>query len=115
MPIIEDETSKNLIIAFGVANKLCKKCQKFGSNHSGKCTSNIDVAKPIGNAERLLSAKLSEEMATAPTNPLLCARVLSDNDSQLLLGFQEGLQASGHKVKVQKEDCIIHTSRRQKK
>ena len=75
MPIIEDETSKNLIIAFGVANKLCKKCQKFGSNHSGKCTSNFDVAKPIGNAERLLSAKLSEEMATASTNPLLCARV----------------------------------------
>ena len=112
LPIIEDETAGNFVIEFGVANKLCKACTMRGTHHTGHCSANYKATEPIGNAERILAGQLSKDMASS--RPLLVSTVISDNDSKLINGFQDGIKKAGFNYKVTKEDCTIHAARRQR-
>ena len=35
-----------------ITNKLCKRCQLYGKQHSGTCSANYNKYAPIGNSER---------------------------------------------------------------
>ena len=104
-PLIEQNTSQKFIVAHTITNKLCKRCQLYGKQHSGTCSANYNKYAPIGNSERT-AAKQNMNMLLADLDPLL-PTVVTDND-----GMNDALSNKTPELPlIIKEDCAVHVSR----
>ena len=113
-PLIEQVTSKKLIIAHNIKNKLCRRCQMYGKNHPGACTANYPKLDPIGNAELAL-AKDNMNDLLSDASGLIPTTVVTDNDGKIVQGMNNALKAKYPHKAIAKEDCEIHVSRGQRR
>ena len=112
-PLVENITQKKLIVAYNVANKLCKRCQLQGKGHDGHCSANYKMSEPIGNAEKTLAFQNMTDLLNDSTQ-LLPSTVTTDNDGKIASGM--ALASYQSKVGgVRKGDCTIHVTRNQRK
>ena len=114
-PLIEQNTSQKFIVAHTITNKLCKRCQLYGKQHSGTCSANYNKYAPIGNSERT-AAKQNMNMLLADLDPLLPTVVVTDNDGKIVCGMNDALSNKTPELPlIIKEDCAVHVSRTQRR
>lgn len=106
-PLIEKNTTENLIINYSIANKLCKRCQLYGRGHTGHCSANYPEGAPIGNAEGVLGTKNMDTLGDLSPDI-----VVTDNDGKICSGMNKSVNKT---KRIVKEDCRIHVSRGQRR
>lgn len=113
-PLIETNTSENMVLSYNIANKLCKRCQLHGKNHDGECSCNYPKSSPIGNAEKVLAHQHITNLLDK-TPDFLPDIVVTDNDGKIAAGMKQALSDAGNTKHLTKEDCAVHTSRSQRR
>ena len=98
-----------------ITNKLCKRCQLYGKQHSGTCSANYNKYAPIGNSERT-AAKQNMNILLADLDPLLPTVVVTDNDGKIICGMNDARSKKTPELPlIIKEDCAVHVSRTQRR
>ncbi|CAH1266258.1 Hypp3329 [Branchiostoma lanceolatum] len=104
LPVREQETSENMLIGFGFANKFGKVGE----------ASTYPKSEPIGNAEEWLAGKVTQEMYQCKESPLLLKALVTDGSGQIYRGAQSATQNLQPDFNIEQQDCTVHASRRQR-
>lgn len=100
-PLVECETSKNLVISLTSFSKLCTKGPRCNNNHPN-CTANLPAGKSLAHAE---GKSLQENIRDAGQRGLEVCAVVSDGTET----------KNSNKAGVEKLNCIVHMARAQRR
>ena len=100
-PMLECETSKNMVIALTSMSKLCKKGPRCNLLHSG-CTATMPVETPISSAEK---NALIDNVKQVEMRGLTVEEVVCDGTATKQLDA----------LNIKKQHCLVHMARCQKR
>ena len=106
-PLIENETSSKMVVAFSTVNKHCATCEKTSNHEHVGCTRTYRKNAPIGNSEKVLSARNAD---TVYHDGLSMEFLCTDNDGAMVSAAQEAASLQ-QKTAPKKMDCTVHLSR----
>ena len=100
-PMLECETSKNMVIALTSTSKLCNKGPRCNLSHPG-CTATMSVETPISSAEK---NALIDNVKQVEMRGLTVEEVVCDGTATKQL----------NNLNIRKQHCLVHMARCQKR
>ena len=112
-PMVEGETTLNMVVALSTHSKLCSKGVRCnlchgdgdgdGGDGSGQCPANYPVHRPMGNAEKLA---MEMNVLQVEKSGLKVTGIVTDGTAKVY-------HAAG--INAEKLHCIVHLARSQRK